>query len=199
GGGCRDGAGGAGPAADVATGSADFAVRVFTADADRWLRDDRLKEAEEALGEGGHVCASVSGGGGGGGDGGWEAKLPSVSDMGVMVGAQNGQLSAFVDEPSGAAKVFRWTEAAGGGAGTAKWEPLGTLKPPVRKTPFEGGLYDKVIPVEIESASRGFLMFQLGVNRGDDPKQVADAFCQKHSLGPEYLPQIEQFLLIASL
>ncbi|CAM9815265.1 unnamed protein product [Scytosiphon promiscuus] len=179
--GVSTGGGGTGAVvADVATGSADYAVRVFTADAARWLRDDRLKEAEDALGEGGHV-------------------LPSVSDMGVMVGAQDGQLSAFVDEPSGAAQVFRWREGAGGTAGDAGWESLGTLQPPVRKIPFEGGLYDKVIPVEIESASRGFLMFQLGVNRGDDPKQVADAFCQKHSLGPEYLPQIEQFLLIASL
>lgn len=43
----------------------------------------------------------------------------------------------------------------------------------------------QVIPVEIDSASRGMLFFQLGVNRGDDPKDVATAFCQKHSLGPE--------------
>ena len=43
----------------------------------------------------------------------------------------------------------------------------------------------KVIPVEVDSASRGFLVFQLGVNNGDDPKSVAAAFCQKHHLGPE--------------
>ena len=43
----------------------------------------------------------------------------------------------------------------------------------------------KVIPVEVDSASRGLLVFQLGVNNGDDPKNVAAAFCEKHSLGPE--------------
>lgn len=43
----------------------------------------------------------------------------------------------------------------------------------------------QVIPVEVESASRGFLMFQLGVNRGDVPESVAATFCDKHGLGPE--------------
>lgn len=43
----------------------------------------------------------------------------------------------------------------------------------------------KVIPVEVDSASRGLLVFQLGVNNDDDPKSVAAAFCQKHNLGPE--------------
>lgn len=43
----------------------------------------------------------------------------------------------------------------------------------------------QVIPVEVESASRGFLCFQLGVNRGDDPSKAAQAFCEKHQLGPE--------------
>ncbi|CAM9964880.1 unnamed protein product [Pylaiella littoralis] len=190
-----------GGVADVATGSADYAVRIFTPDSARALRGDRLKEAEEALAEGGDVCTTVPGvfgGGLGSGTGSSSGdRLPSVSEMGVMVGAEDGQLSAFVDEPNGAAQVFRWVQAVGGR--DAKWEPLGTLRPPVRKVPFEGGLFDKVIPVEVESASRGFLTFQLGVNDGDDPKSVASAFCQKHSLGPEYLPQIEQFLFIASL
>eukprot|EP00752_Nemacystus_decipiens_P015590 g13913.t1 len=183
--------------ADVATGSADYTVRVFTPDGDRALKGDRLQEAEEALGEAADVCALSPGGRAGGAGGGFGDKLPSVAEMGVMVGARDGQLTAFADEATGAAQVFRWTEAPGGGEG--KWDNLGPLEPPTRKMKFEGCLYDKVIPVEVESASRGFLMFQLGVNRGDDPKGVADAFCRKHSLGPEYLPQIEQFLLMAWL
>ncbi|CAN0125938.1 unnamed protein product [Ectocarpus sp. 12 AP-2014] len=193
-----------GSVADVATGSADHAVRVFTPDSGRFLQGDRLKEALEAVGGGcssdacGDDAAAVPGSGVllGGRSGGGE-NLPSTSEMSVMVGAEDGQLSAFACHETGEAKVFRWTEAVGGGG--AKWEQLGTLRPPVRKVAFEGGLYDKVIPVEVESASRGFLALQLGVNHGDDPKAVADAFCKKHSLGPEYLPQIEQFLFIASL
>ncbi|CAM9812711.1 unnamed protein product [Ectocarpus sp. 6 AP-2014] len=208
GGGAGGGGGGMsaeGSVADVATGSADHAVRVFTPDSERFLRGDRLKEALEAVGGGsgsdarGGGSAAVPGSGapGGGRSGGGGENLPSTSEMSVMVGVEDGQLSAFACHETGEAKVFRWTEAVGGGG--AKWEQLGALRPPVRKVAFEGGLYDKVIPVEVESASRGFLALQLGVNHGDDPKAVADAFCKKHSLGPEYLPQIEQFLFIASL
>lgn len=98
----------------MATGSADYAVRIFTPDSARALRGDRLKEAEEALAEGGDVCTSVPEVGGGLGLGGRVGggmgaslgdRLPSVSEMGVMVGAEDGQLSAFVDETTGAAQV----------------------------------------------------------------------------------------------
>ena len=41
-------------------------------------------------------------------------------------------------------KVFRWVKAVGERGGSSRWEPLGSLKPPVRKVSFEGGLYDKV-------------------------------------------------------
>ena len=42
-------------------------------------------------------------------------------------------------------KVFRWIEAAiSGGGVSSRWEPMGALRPPVRKVAFEGGLYDKV-------------------------------------------------------
>eukprot|EP00904_Undaria_pinnatifida_P005698 jgi/Undpi1/2258/HiC_scaffold_13.g05644.m1 len=183
---------------DVATGSADFRVRVFTPDPDRALQGEALKEAEKACGVGGG--GSCGGEGGSGGGAGGDERLPPVSEMGVMVGGEDGQLSAFYDEVTGEAKVFRWIEAAiSGGGVSSRWEPMGALRPPVRKVAFEGGLYDKVIPVEVDSASRGLLVFQLGVNNGDDPKNVAAAFCEKHSLGPEYLPQIEQFLFLTSL
>lgn len=100
------GGGGGGGVADVATGSADYAVRIFTPDSARALRGDRLKEAEEALAEGGDVCTSVPGVGGGGGMGASLGdRLPSVSEMGVMVGTEDGQLSAFADEATGAAQV----------------------------------------------------------------------------------------------
>lgn len=92
-------------AADVATGSADYTVRVFTPDADRALKGDRLQEAEETLAEGGDVCTSSPGGRLGGGGAGFGDKLPSAKEMGVMVGARDGQLSAFADEATGAAQA----------------------------------------------------------------------------------------------
>lgn len=95
------GGGTAAMVADVATGSADHAVRIFTPDAGRALCGDRLQEAEEALGEGGDVCTPIPGGAGSG----FGGKLPSVAEMGVMVGARDGQLSAFADEATGAAQV----------------------------------------------------------------------------------------------
>lgn len=91
--------------ADVATGSADNMIRVFTADATRALQGDELIQVQEAsllLAERGDGCAvpppSFLSGEGGAAAGG----LPSVSDMGNMVGEMDGHLSAFGDENGGA-------------------------------------------------------------------------------------------------
>lgn len=98
--------------ADVATGSADHAVRVFTPDSERFLRGDRLKEALEALGEGsssdtcGGAAAVPGKGAPAGGRSGGGENLPSTSEMSVMVGAEDGQLSAFACHETGEAKVF---------------------------------------------------------------------------------------------
>lgn len=95
--------------ADVATGSADCMIRVFTPEPERALRGDELVEAQEAL-----VVAAPEGGNGDGcsasqgllsGGGGISGRLPPVSEMTVMVGERDGQLSAFVDDESGVAKV----------------------------------------------------------------------------------------------
>lgn len=103
---------------DVATGSADFRVRVFTPDPDRALQGEALKEAEKACGVGGG--GSCGGEGGSGGGAGGDERLPPVSEMGVMVGGEDGQLSAFYDEVTGEAKVRKRAggdEAVGGGRG----------------------------------------------------------------------------------
>lgn len=83
------------PVRDVVTGSADHAVRVFTAEVDRALKGDELKEAEEAAGwREQRECPEDAG-----------SQLPAVSDMELMVGEEDGQLSAFSDDVTGEARV----------------------------------------------------------------------------------------------
>ena len=90
--------------ADVVTGSADHAVRVFTPDPKRALRGDGLKAAKEAAGGrvGTRECSA------GGSEQSFSSSLPSVSELSVMVGEEDGQLSAFVDD------------GGDGGVGTAR-------------------------------------------------------------------------------
>lgn len=93
--------------ADVATGSADYMVRVFTPDSGRALEGEALMEAEQALGKGNgngaEARSSIGKGGkrGRGGGRGVGGLLPLVSEMGVMVGDEEGQLSAFADDADG--------------------------------------------------------------------------------------------------
>lgn len=94
-----------GAVADVATGCADHVVRVFTASEERALRGDALQEAENASQHGAGVggdCRCVSSTSSPGLEGGHT--LPSVSDMPIMVGQRDGQLSAFADN-NGRAQV----------------------------------------------------------------------------------------------
>ena len=59
---------------------------------------------------------------------------------------------------------------------------------------LDGQLFDRIIPVEIDSASKGQLSLMLGVNKGDNPKLIAAEFCKKHGLLDEYIPQIAMFV-----
>jgi hypothetical protein len=52
----------------------------------------------------------------------------------------------------------------------------------------------QIVPIEIESATKGFLSLQIGFNRVEKPIVVAEAFCEKHDLPPEYIQQIAFFL-----
>ena len=53
---------------------------------------------------------------------------------------------------------------------------------------------DLLQPVEIDSASKGFLVLPLGFNRDDDPMDVARRFCAKHELLDEYVEQIAAYV-----
>lgn len=83
-------------------------VRIFTPDPERALQGDALREVEEAFGKRRSACSSVPGGFGGQGGSGGEDHLPSVSEMGVMVGEEDGHLSAFTDA-TGGAQVLHYT------------------------------------------------------------------------------------------
>ena len=105
--------------------------------------------------------------------------------------------------------AYRW--------GGAAWERVGTVALPVRretkeaaaatrlglddaamsstrKEELDGEAFDRVITVEIDSASRGFLVLRLGFDHGDDPAEVARGFCAKHALLDEYIPQIGAYV-----
>ena len=81
-------------------------------------------------------------------------------------------------ESSGELSAYRWS----GG----EWEFVGRVAPAMRraatetsKEELDGELFDKVIAVEIDSASKGLLVLHLGFNDEDDPDEVARRFCAK--------------------
>lgn len=188
----------------LATACADGTVRIFSADSALHLPQAEQQTSFNPQPEPLPPAAE---------DYAMSATLPSASERGRFNGAQLGAISLFLDDDessvtvtSSAAAVvaFLWSDSHGGdGAG---WVKLGQVFDPVRlesisdeqtlprKQELDGELFDQLIPVEVDSASRGQLNLLLGVNIGDDPQSVAANFCQKHGLGDEYIPQIAFFV-----
>jgi hypothetical protein len=63
-----------------------------------------------------------------------------------------------------------------------------------QKQELNGQYFDRILPVEIDSASKGMLSLLLGINEGDDPKALAIGFCKEHGLMAEYIAQIAMFV-----
>jgi hypothetical protein len=120
-----------------------------------------------------------------------QTSVPSIDQMHKYRGQADGQLSLFKDR-MGESLVYRWVEEEDG------WVPLDTpnnVSRSQKKTLFNGKLVDLVLPVIIESASRGILEFEMGLNHTDDTEEVAVAFCKEHDLNEyEYKGQIVDFL-----
>ncbi|CAN0130745.1 unnamed protein product [Phaeothamnion confervicola] len=162
------------PPALVFAACADGKIRCCSVDASQALKADVLAAAV-----GSASGVSVSGAGAG---------APSASELNDFAGAHDGQLSAFADAGGCGSVVYQWNAAG------RRWRLVGPLLLPARRPQLDGVAYDIVIPVEVDSARLGYLELQLGLNFGDDVATVAEEFCRRHQLGPEYPPQIEAFI-----
>jgi phospholipase A-2-activating protein len=171
---------------DLVAGTASGQLVRWTRDAARAAPPGALDEAlHEAVDEALHeavegATASAARAGG--------AALPSAEEREAYEGAREGDVSLF-REGADAVGAFRWS----GG----RWERVGTVAPAVRRAASEeldGETFEKVISIEIDSASKGFLVLPLGFNREDDPMEVARRFCAKHELLDEYVEQIAAYV-----
>jgi len=118
-----------------------------------------------------------------------ESLIRPISDLTVVSGAKNNQLCLFYEPSESNIFVYSWN------SGTQKWKPVGRAEEPLYgRYQLNGKFYDMVVPVEIDSASKGFLSLMLGFNQTDDPLEVAEAFCKEHDLLDEYIPQIAFFV-----
>ena len=165
---------------DVVAGTASGSVVRWTRDAARAAPPDALDDALRAGGAGSDAGGAAANA--------VEAGAPLADERAAYVGASEGDVSLF-REGGGTLAAFRW--AAGG------WERVGPVVAATRRAPKEeldGVWFDRVITVEIDSASRGFLVMMLGFNHDDDPADVARGFCAKHGLLDEYVEHIAAYV-----
>ena len=173
-------------AGDLLVGTASGQLVRWTRDAARAAPPGALEKAlqkatDEALDEaiGGTVASAAPEGG---------AALPAAAEREAYEGAREGDVSLF-REGGDAVVAFRWSKGS--------WERVGTVAPTVRraaKEELDGEYFDRVISIEIDSASKGFLALMLGFNRDDDPAEVARRFCAKYELQDEYIEQIAAYI-----
>jgi hypothetical protein len=117
--------------------------------------------------------------------------IPFLSQLSSYAGLSNGQLSVFQDTDE-RLHLHRWD------ASEQRWCLVGVVHTPHKLEELDGVQYDKVIDIEIDSASMGFLQLRLGFNLADDADEVARRCCNAHSLPDEYRPQIAEYICMIS-
>ena len=168
---------------DIASAAGDGFVRIFSRSDERKaqqsVRDYYVEQTQKTL----HALAAKASGGGGGMD---ASKLQPIEDAGpgntpgeVKLFSKNGVAWAY----SWSAESFTWVEVgqAMGEAGNSGQE-------------IDGVRYDKVWDIEVEEPGVGVRKLKLGVNNGDNPYAVAQAFIDKHGLRYDNLQQIVDFI-----
>mmetsp|Transcript_31494 Transcript_31494/g.40488 ORF Transcript_31494/g.40488 Transcript_31494/m.40488 type:complete len:526 (+) Transcript_31494:217-1794(+) len=100
-------------------------------------------------------------------------------------GSQEGEISLFQDCQN-KVTAYRWVNGS--------WQKVGSVTEPVKREELDGVFYDMVLPVEVDSASKGFLSLMMGFNFDDCPDTKAREFCLKYDLSEEYHSQISTFV-----
>uniref|UniRef100_A0A2M4AL06 Putative phospholipase a2-activating protein n=1 Tax=Anopheles triannulatus TaxID=58253 RepID=A0A2M4AL06_9DIPT len=164
---------------DIACGTSDAMVRVFTASAERVATDDQLAAFRVAV-EVRQAEASKQLGGMNVND------LPGPESL--LAEGKEGQ-TRIVRHPDGKILCYQWSSAG-------KWECVGDVMGASDgdsgKQLYEGREYDYVFSVNLTDDAPNL---KLPYNRGEDPWFVAQRFIHKHNLPQVYLEQVANFIV----
>ncbi|XP_052870193.1 phospholipase A-2-activating protein [Anopheles cruzii] len=168
---------------DIACGTSDSVVRVFTTAKDRTASDDQVAAFRVAV-EVRQAEASKQLGGMNVND------LPGPESL--LSEGREGQ-TRIVRHPDGKILCYQWDAAA------SKWECVGDVMGAsdgdTGKQLYEGREYDYVFSVNLTDDAPNL---KLPYNRGEDPWFVAQRFIHKHNLPQVYLDQVANFIVTNS-
>lgn len=168
---------------DIASAAGDGYVRIFSRSKDRQaeqsVRDYYMEQTQKALEA---IAAKAAGGSG------MDAsKLPRIED--ATPGTSPGQVKLF--NKGGVAWVYSWS------AESFTWVEVGQAMGEAgggAPQEIDGVRYDKVLEIEVEEPGVGVRKLKLGINQGDNPYAVAQAFIDKHGLRYDNLEEIVQYI-----
>lgn len=171
------------PSSDVVTCCADMIVRVWTKDPAR-MASEAERQTQQEVAEQAALRAAQKG----------SSSVPDaidISQMAATIGKKNGEIKCFKD--GGTVFAFSWN------AGARTWDKIGEVTGSQEEkkfypgdSVFAKGEYDFIFDVEL-GPSTG--MKKLPYNKGQNPMQVAEAFCNREAIHRGYIEQIRQFII----
>mmetsp|Transcript_16847 Transcript_16847/g.19110 ORF Transcript_16847/g.19110 Transcript_16847/m.19110 type:complete len:770 (+) Transcript_16847:87-2396(+) len=170
------------PNGDIATAGADGLIRVFTRDNSRKapesVREYYVTETQKTLEE---IAKKQSGG-----NSIDVSKLKQIEY--APPGSKEGEIKMF--NKSGKAFVYQWS-------GTSQtWVEVGeAMGSADGGGEIDGVHFDKVLPIELEDPASGSLRkLEIGINNGDNPFVVAQAFAAKYGLPESHVNDIVNYI-----
>ncbi|KDE02794.1 hypothetical protein MVLG_06686 [Microbotryum lychnidis-dioicae p1A1 Lamole] len=166
------------PDGDIAAGSSDGLVRVFTRNEERVADAETLKSFDDAVSKAAVNSSQI-------GDI-EKDNLPGLEALGSP-GRKDGQV-IMVKAPNGTVEAHSWSNATG------TWTKIGEVTGGVsqaQKQMYEGVEYDYVFDVDFAD---GAPKLKLPYNNGQNAYDAAQKFLIKHELPLEYTEQVVAFI-----
>lgn len=163
---------------DIATGSSDNIVRIFSRDEKKWATEELLKEFEDSVAKSSIPSNQV-------GDVNKE-KLPGVEVL-QNPGKKDGQV--IMVRNGDVVEAHMWSASA------QSWANVGQVVDAVgsnRKRVYEGKEYDFVFDVDIQE---GAPALKLPYNASENPFDAARKFLEKNELPLSYLDTVGNFIV----
>ncbi|GAA99938.1 hypothetical protein E5Q_06641 [Mixia osmundae IAM 14324] len=167
------------PNGDIAAGSSDGILRVFTRDTARLASEEELQNFDASVSSIAINSASVG-----------DVKkqdLPEASEALRAPGRKEGQV-IMVKTSSGSVEAHQWRNAA------QSWQKVGEVVDAVgsgRKQLYKGEEYDYVFDVDVKEGSPPL---KLPFNSTQNPYTVAQKFLTDNELPPDYLDEVVRFI-----
>ncbi|QPG77139.1 hypothetical protein FOA43_004543 [Brettanomyces nanus] len=165
------------PNGDIAVGSSDSLIRVFTKDSSRVAPEPELREFSESVKNssvGENLYGTID-----------KERLPGEGAL-SYTGTTEGETKMILSAIS-TIEIYQWTNK--------KWIKIGQVERSAssdKKKSYQGGQYDYVFDVDVED---GKPSLKLPFNVTENPYEAADRFLADNDLPYSYLQQVVNFIL----